>query len=161
MRPTSAQFCEFRTRALGRRFCTFERNKFNKITTQKIRIHLPTNHPPTQQVYHNLKSIIKKKYGLDACNVGDEGGFAPGITSNEEGVLLVVEAIEKAGYVGKVKIAMDCAASEFYDGESKTYDLAFKSKVGCVGWLGGGWVVWVVWVGLVLKGAVFCALGSC
>lgn len=80
------------------------------------------------EVYHNLKSIIKNKYGLDACNVGDEGGFAPGIQSNEEGVLLVVEAIEKAGYTGKVKIAMDCAASEFYDAESKTYDLAFKAK---------------------------------
>jgi len=80
------------------------------------------------EVYHNLKSIIKGKYGLDACNVGDEGGFAPGIQSNEEGVQLVVEAIEKAGYTGKVKIAMDCAASEFYDGESKTYDLAFKAK---------------------------------
>lgn len=80
------------------------------------------------EVYHNLKTIIKKKYGLDACNVGDEGGFAPGIESNEEGLILVVEAIEKAGYTGKVKIAMDCAASEFYDGDSKTYDLAFKSK---------------------------------
>jgi enolase len=80
------------------------------------------------EVYHNLKSIIKGKYGLDACNVGDEGGFAPGIQSNEEGVQLVVEAIEKAGYTGKVKIAMDCAASEFYDAESKTYDLAFKAK---------------------------------
>lgn len=80
------------------------------------------------EVYHNLKSIIKKKYGLDACNVGDEGGFAPGIQSNEEGLVLVVEAIEKAGYTGKVKIAMDCAASEFYDEASKTYDLAFKAK---------------------------------
>lgn len=80
------------------------------------------------EVYHNLKSIIKKKYGLDACNVGDEGGFAPGIENNEEGLILVVEAIEKAGYTGKVKIAMDCAASEFYDESSKTYDLAFKAK---------------------------------
>lgn len=80
------------------------------------------------EVYHCLKGIIKKKYGLDACNVGDEGGFAPGIQSNEEGVLLVVEAIAQAGYTGKVEIAMDCAASEFYDEATKTYDLAFKSK---------------------------------
>lgn len=80
------------------------------------------------EVYHNLKSIIKKKYGLDACNVGDEGGFAPGIQNNEEGLILITEAIEAAGYTGKVKIAMDCAASEFYDGESKTYNLAFKAK---------------------------------
>ena len=80
------------------------------------------------EVYHNLKKIIKKKYGLDACNVGDEGGFAPGIQDNEEGLVLVTEAIEAAGYTGKVKIAMDCAASEFYDESSKTYDLDFKAK---------------------------------
>jgi len=56
------------------------------------------------EVYHNLKSVIKKKYGQDACNVGDEGGFAPNIQDNKEGLDLVVEAIEKAGYTGKVKI---------------------------------------------------------
>jgi enolase len=80
------------------------------------------------EVYHHLKSIIKKKYGLDACNVGDEGGFAPGIQNNEEGLILITEAIEVAGLVGKIKIAMDCAASEFYNEETKTYDLAFKAK---------------------------------
>jgi hypothetical protein len=46
------------------------------------------------EVYHNLKAIIKKKYGQDACNVGDEGGFAPNIGSNEEGLNLVNQAIE-------------------------------------------------------------------
>ncbi|KAH7621392.1 hypothetical protein Ndes2526B_g03736 [Nannochloris sp. 'desiccata'] len=80
------------------------------------------------EVYHHLKGIIKKKYGLDACNVGDEGGFAPGIQNNEEGLVLVTEAIEVAGLVGKIKIAMDCAASEFYNEEAKVYDLAFKAK---------------------------------
>lgn len=45
------------------------------------------------QVYHALKSIIKKKYGQDATNVGDEGGFAPNIASNEEGLDLVNQAI--------------------------------------------------------------------
>jgi len=79
------------------------------------------------EVYHNLKSVIKKKYGQDACNVGDEGGFAPNILANEEGLNLVVEAIEKAGYTGKVKIGMDVAASEFYT-ESKMYDLDFKTE---------------------------------
>jgi len=79
------------------------------------------------EVYHNLKSVIKKKYGQDACNVGDEGGFAPNILANEEGLNLVVEAIEKAGYTGKVKIGMDVAASEFYT-EDKMYDLDFKSE---------------------------------
>merc|ERR1712113_209940 len=79
------------------------------------------------EVYHNLKSVIKKKYGQDACNVGDEGGFAPNILANEEGLNLVVEAIEKAGYTGKVKIGMDVAASEFYT-EDKMYDLDFKTE---------------------------------
>merc|ERR1719379_799351 len=79
------------------------------------------------EVYHNLKSVIKKKYGQDACNVGDEGGFAPNILANEEGLNLVVEAIEKAGYTGKVKIGMDVAASEFYT-EAKMYDLDFKTE---------------------------------
>ncbi|GAA5804325.1 enolase [Helicostylum pulchrum] len=77
------------------------------------------------EVYHTLKSVIKNKYGQDATNVGDEGGFAPNIQDNREGLELLVTAIEKAGYTGKVKIAMDCAASEFYvDGK---YDLDFKN----------------------------------
>merc|ERR1719310_2022547 len=53
------------------------------------------------EVYHNLKSVIKSKYGQDACNVGDEGGFAPNILENKEGLDLVVEAIEKAGKTGE------------------------------------------------------------
>jgi len=79
------------------------------------------------EVYHNLKAVIKKKYGQDACNVGDEGGFAPNILANEEGLNLVVEAIEKAGYTGKIKIGMDVAASEFYT-DDKMYDLDFKTE---------------------------------
>merc|ERR1712228_996250 len=80
------------------------------------------------EVYHNLKSVIKGKYGQDACNVGDEGGFAPNILDNTEGLDLVVEAIEKAGYTGKVKIGMDVAASEFWKEEEKVYDLDFKTE---------------------------------
>jgi enolase len=79
------------------------------------------------EVYHQLKSLIKKKYGQDACNVGDEGGFAPNISSNEEGLNLVNEAIEKAGYTGLVKIGMDVASSEFFT-EDKMYDLNFKNQ---------------------------------
>ena len=79
------------------------------------------------EVYHHLKSIIKKKYGQDACNVGDEGGFAPNIGSNEEGLNLVNAAIEAAGYTGKVKVGMDVAASEFLV-EGGKYDLDFKTK---------------------------------
>ena len=80
------------------------------------------------EVYHNLKKIIKGKYGQDACNVGDEGGFAPNIASNSEGLKLVVEAIEKAGYTGKMKIGMDVAASEFFLSDDKMYDLDFKTE---------------------------------
>ncbi|CAN8284994.1 unnamed protein product [Cochlearia groenlandica] len=79
------------------------------------------------EVYHNLKSVIKKKYGQDATNVGDEGGFAPNIQENKEGLELLKTAIEKAGYTGKVVIGMDVAASEFYSTD-KTYDLNFKEE---------------------------------
>ncbi|XP_051140077.1 enolase-like [Andrographis paniculata] len=79
------------------------------------------------EVYHNLKSVIKKKYGQDATNVGDEGGFAPNIQENKEGLELLKTAIEKAGYTGKVVIGMDVAASEFY-GSDKKYDLNFKEE---------------------------------
>lgn len=78
------------------------------------------------EVYHHLKKVIKGKYGMDACNVGDEGGFAPNIQDSKEGLDLLVTAIEKAGYTGKIKIAMDCAASEYFkDGK---YDLDFKNE---------------------------------
>lgn len=78
------------------------------------------------EIYHNLKAVIKAKYGQDACNVGDEGGFAPNIQDNMEGLELCKVAIEKAGYTGKVDIGMDVAASEFY--EEGNYNLDFKSK---------------------------------
>lgn len=77
------------------------------------------------ETYHHLKSLIKNKYGLDATAVGDEGGFAPNFQSNAEAISLCCDAIEKAGYTGKIKIGMDVAASEFYkDGK---YDLDFKN----------------------------------
>ncbi|XP_078413958.1 enolase 1a, (alpha) isoform X2 [Cetorhinus maximus] len=77
------------------------------------------------EVYHNLKNVIKDKYGRDAINVGDEGGFAPNILENKEALELLKVAIDKAGYADKVVIGMDIAASEFFrDGK---YDLDFKS----------------------------------
>ncbi|XP_057805000.1 enolase 1, chloroplastic [Salvia miltiorrhiza] len=79
------------------------------------------------EVYHILKGIIKAKYGQDACNVGDEGGFAPNVQDNREGLVLLMDAIEKAGYTGKIKIGMDVAASEFLTKEGK-YDLNFKKQ---------------------------------
>lgn len=80
------------------------------------------------EVYHNLKSVIKKKYGQDATNVGDEGGFAPNIQENKEGLELLKVAIDKAGYTGKVVIGMDVAASEFFLEKEKKYDLNFKEE---------------------------------
>jgi len=78
------------------------------------------------EVYHTLKGIIVAKYGQDAANVGDEGGFAPNIRNNREGLELLKQAIAKAGYTDKVIIGMDVAASEFFkDGK---YDLDFKTK---------------------------------
>jgi len=77
------------------------------------------------ETYHHLKKVIKAKYGIDACNVGDEGGYAPGIQENEEALSLIMEAIKNAGYEGKIVIGMDSAASEFFkDGK---YDLDFKN----------------------------------
>lgn len=77
------------------------------------------------EVYHHLKNVIKKRYGLDATCVGDEGGFAPNIQSNKEALDLIMTSIEMAGYKGKIDIGMDVAASEFYR-EGK-YDLDFKN----------------------------------
>ncbi|XP_073118850.1 enolase 1, chloroplastic [Henckelia pumila] len=79
------------------------------------------------EVYHILKGIIKAKYGQDACNVGDEGGFAPNVQDNREGLVLLMDAIEKAGYTGKIKIGMDVAASEFLTKDGR-YDLNFKKQ---------------------------------
>mmetsp|Transcript_10328 Transcript_10328/g.10396 ORF Transcript_10328/g.10396 Transcript_10328/m.10396 type:complete len:469 (-) Transcript_10328:83-1489(-) len=78
------------------------------------------------EIYHSLKSVTKKRYGQDAVNVGDEGGFAPPIQSNKEGVELLMDAIEKSGHLNKVILGMDVASSEFYvDGK---YDLAKKAR---------------------------------
>jgi len=104
----------------------------NKLAMQEFMI-LPTGASSFTEAmrmgtetYHHLKAVIKKKYGQDACNVGDEGGFAPNILNNEEGLELLKTAIENAGYTGRIKIGMDVAASEFCkDGK---YDLNFKDE---------------------------------
>jgi len=80
------------------------------------------------EVYQHLKALIKEKYGQDATNVGDEGGFAPNIQNNKEGLELCNHAIERAGYTGKVKLGMDVAASELYQEKIGKYDLDFKTK---------------------------------
>lgn len=80
------------------------------------------------EIFHNLKSVLKKK-GY-STNVGDEGGFAPSMKSNEEAIETVIQAIELAGYrPGEdVVIALDPAASEFYDEHTKEY--VFKKSSG-------------------------------
>ncbi len=78
------------------------------------------------EVFHTLKSVLKSK----GCNtaVGDEGGFAPSLKTNDEAVEVILEAIKKAGYkAGKdISIALDPAASEMYDSKTKSYSF-FKS----------------------------------
>ena len=73
------------------------------------------------EVFHNLKSVLKSK-GM-STNVGDEGGFAPSLGSNEEAIQVVLEAIEKAGFKPGVDmhIALDAASSEFYNKEKGLY----------------------------------------
>ncbi len=95
------------------------------------------------EIFHHLKAVLKKK-GL-STNVGDEGGFAPNLKSNEEAIQCVMEAIGVAGYTaGKdVFIAMDAASSEFYDASKKKY--VFKKSTGdemTSDELAGFWAEW-------------------
>lgn len=105
----------------------------NKLAMQEFMI-LPTEAASFREAmkmgaetYQYLKKVIKKKYGQDATSVGDEGGFAPNIQDNLEGLKLLEEAIEMAGYTGKIKVGMDVAASEFYKEDNHMYDLDFKN----------------------------------
>ncbi len=80
------------------------------------------------EVYHNLKKVLhEKKY---SANVGDEGGFAPNLKTNEEGIELILKAIELAGYKPgeDVFIALDVAASELYNHDEKIYSLPSLKK---------------------------------
>jgi enolase len=80
------------------------------------------------EVYHGLKGVLKKK-GLSTA-VGDEGGFAPNLGSNEEAIQVIVEAIDTAGYEpgADVSIALDPAASSFYDAAKERYVLASENR---------------------------------
>ena len=80
------------------------------------------------EVYHHLMKIIKKKYGLNATNVGDEGGFAPTVDDGNEALEILMDAIKAAGHSEIMKIGMDIAASEFYVEDTKKYDLHFKNE---------------------------------
>ena len=80
------------------------------------------------EVFHSLKAVLKGK-GMNTA-VGDEGGFAPNLATNEEAIQVIIEAIEKAGYKpgDDVRIAMDAAASEFYNTEKKVYEMTGEGK---------------------------------
>ncbi len=77
------------------------------------------------ETYASLKSILKKKYGVNAINVGDEGGFAPPVNTVSEAFETIMAAISEAGYApGKdIYLGMDCASSEFFDEVKGTYDV--------------------------------------
>ena len=80
------------------------------------------------EIFHHLKAVLKSK--KMSTNVGDEGGFAPDFKSNEDAIKAVMQAIDKAGYKAgeDIYIAMDAAASEFYDADKKVYH--FKKSTG-------------------------------
>ncbi len=80
------------------------------------------------EIFHNLKSVLKKK-GYNTA-VGDEGGFAPDLKSNEEALQVIIQAIEAAGYKPgeQIFIALDPASSEFYNKQTKKYDLKSENR---------------------------------
>jgi enolase len=103
----------------------------NRLAIQEFML-LPTNASSYREAlqigaetYAALKKVIKRKYGADATNVGDEGGFAPSIQSSKEALDMLMEAISAAGHPGRIQIAMDMAASEYFI--NGKYDFDFKN----------------------------------
>lgn len=80
------------------------------------------------EVFHHLKAVLKK--GNYSTNVGDEGGFAPNLKSNEEALKVIMKAIEKAGYKpgSDIYIALDPASSEYYNAEENVYEFKWSTK---------------------------------
>jgi enolase len=94
------------------------------------------------EVFHNLKSVLKKQG--HSTNVGDEGGFAPNLASNEEALVVVMQAIEAAGYKPgeDIYIGLDCASTEFYDAEKKLYRLGSTGEELTSAQMVGYWADW-------------------
>ena len=107
----------------------------NNVDFQEFMV-VPTSAPSFREalrmgaeIFHSLKSVLKKR-GL-ATSVGDEGGFAPNLKSNEEAIETILEAITQAGYAAgrEIMLALDPAASEFYDGKSYVFKKSDKRKL--------------------------------
>ncbi|MEM3030972.1 MAG: phosphopyruvate hydratase [Candidatus Micrarchaeia archaeon] len=79
------------------------------------------------EVYHTLGKNLKEAYGVSARNVGDEGGFAPGMKTTREALDALSKAVSRAGYEDDVKLAVDAAATSFYDGRSGMYKIDGRS----------------------------------
>ena len=75
------------------------------------------------EIYHSLKKYLKEKYGKDAINVGDEGGFAPPLKRTRDALDAIMFAIKDAGYDGRVALALDAAATHFYNPEKGVYEI--------------------------------------
>ncbi len=75
------------------------------------------------EIYQTLKKLIEEDYGKSSTSVGDEGGFAPEISKVSEALDLLVRAIKKSNYENKIMLAMDAAASDFYNSDSKKYEV--------------------------------------
>ena len=77
------------------------------------------------EVYHSLATLLKKKFGKSAANVGDEGGFgAPQLRDENHTLEIIMEAIQNSGHAGRIDIGLDVAASEFYDMKTNMYNLS-------------------------------------
>ena len=95
------------------------------------------------EIFHNLKSVLKKSG--HSTNVGDEGGFAPNLGSNDEAIEVVLEAVGQAGYKAgdDIVIALDAAASEFYNKEKKVYEFESTGQTLTSSQLADFWKDWV------------------
>ena len=93
----------------------------NEITIQEFMVvphgfdTFATKTQAVAEIYAELKQLITKRYGSDAVGVGDEGGFAPPLKKTRDALNLIMQAVQKRGYGGKVALAIDAAASEFYN----------------------------------------------
>jgi enolase len=82
------------------------------------------------EIYHFLKEVLRNEIGEQSINIGDEGGFAPPIEQTKQALNLIIKAVKKAGYQNKIKIGLDCAASQFYGDKKYQLEGAVFTKQG-------------------------------